>query len=88
MGFGWLVYAGSDLHNQSPAHSLESQLLNLLRLFLIGRAALVAENLFLRKQLALFQKHKVRPRNGLSGDATVDARRRAVPRLARSPGDR
>jgi putative transposase len=37
-------------------------LLNFLRLFLIGRAALVAENLFLRKQLALFQERKARPR--------------------------
>ena len=33
-----------------------------LRLLLIGRAALVAENLFLRKQLALFQERKARPR--------------------------
>jgi transposase InsO family protein len=37
-------------------------LLTLLRLLLIGRAALVAENLFLRKQLALFQERKARPR--------------------------
>jgi len=37
-------------------------LLALLRLLLIGRAALVAENLFLRKQLALFQERKARPR--------------------------
>lgn len=38
------------------------ELLTLLRLLLAGRAALVAENLFLRKQLALFQERKVRPR--------------------------
>jgi putative transposase len=38
-------------------------LLTLLQLLVIGRAALVAENLFLRKQLALFQERKVRPRN-------------------------
>jgi len=37
-------------------------LLTLLRLLLIGRAALVAENLFLRKQLALLQERKARPR--------------------------
>ncbi len=42
--------------------TIESRLLTLLRLFLIGRAALVAENLFLRKQLALFQEREVRPR--------------------------
>ena len=48
---------------RSPAPALESRLLNFLRLFLIGRAALMAENRFLRKQLALFQERKVRPRN-------------------------
>ena len=42
--------------------TVESQLLTLLRLFLLGRAALIAENLFLRKQLALFQERKARPR--------------------------
>jgi hypothetical protein len=38
-------------------------LVTLLQLFLIGRAARVAENLFVRKQLALFQEPKLRPRN-------------------------
>jgi transposase InsO family protein len=38
------------------------QLLTLLRLLLLGRAALIAENLVPRKQLALFQERKVRPR--------------------------
>jgi transposase InsO family protein len=37
-------------------------LLTILRLLLIGRAALIAENLFLRKQLALFQEREARPR--------------------------
>ena len=37
-------------------------MLNLLQLFAFGRVALVAENLFLRKQLALFQERIVRPR--------------------------
>jgi putative transposase len=37
-------------------------LLTFIRLFLISRVALIAENLFLRKQLALFQERKVRPR--------------------------
>jgi hypothetical protein len=32
------------------------------RLFLSSRAALIAENLFLRKQLALFQERLVKPR--------------------------
>lgn len=45
---------------RSPA--IELQLLTLLRLLLSGRAALVAENLFLRKQLVLFQERKFRPR--------------------------
>jgi hypothetical protein len=38
------------------------RLLAILRLLFIRRAALIAENLFLRKQLALFQERKARPR--------------------------
>jgi len=34
----------------------------LIRLFFTTRAALLAENLFLRRQLALFQERKIRPR--------------------------
>jgi putative transposase len=37
-------------------------LLTFIRLFFSSRAALVAENLFLRKQLALFQEHQAKPR--------------------------
>jgi hypothetical protein len=37
-------------------------LLTFIRLFLFDRVALVAENLFLRKQLASFQERKIRPR--------------------------
>lgn len=37
-------------------------MLELLSLFFSSRTALVAENLFLRKQLALFQERKARPR--------------------------
>ena len=37
-------------------------MLSLLRLLISPRAALIAENLFLRKQLALFRERKVRPR--------------------------
>jgi putative transposase len=37
-------------------------LLQLLRLFLISHAALIAENLFLRKQLAMFKEREQRPR--------------------------
>jgi hypothetical protein len=36
-------------------------LLILIRLLLLPRAALIAENLFLRKQLAFFKERKVRP---------------------------
>jgi hypothetical protein len=32
------------------------------------RAALIAENLFLRKQLAMFQERKARPRRAKSGE--------------------
>jgi len=37
-------------------------LLTFLRLFLTSRVALIAENLFLRKQLALFQEREAKPR--------------------------
>ena len=45
--------------------TLSSVAVDLIRLVALAarpRAALVAENLFLRKQLALFQERKVRPR--------------------------
>jgi len=46
------------------------------------RAALVAENLFLRKQLALFQERKVRPRRA---DAACGPQKfRSKPRRRRS----
>src|ERR1700675_2592115 len=38
------------------------ELLTFIRLFLTSRVALIAENLFLRKQLALFQERKAKPR--------------------------
>ena len=41
---------------------VECGLFPLIRLLLSSRATLIAENLFLRKQLALFQERKVRPR--------------------------
>lgn len=50
------------LAQREGASAIELPLLTLLRLLLAGRAALVAENLFLRKRLALFQERKVRPR--------------------------
>jgi putative transposase len=37
-------------------------LLTFIRLLITSRAALIAENLFLRKQLALFHERKVKPR--------------------------
>ncbi len=38
------------------------ELLTFIRLFLTSRVALIAENLFLRKQLAWFQEREVKPR--------------------------
>ena len=38
------------------------ELLTFIRLFLTSRVALIVENLFLRKQLALFQERKAKPR--------------------------
>ena len=43
-------------------HTIELWLLTVLRLLLQTRAALIAENLFLRKQLAMFQERNTRPR--------------------------
>ena len=37
-------------------------MLTFLRFLIFSRAALIAENLFLRKQLAFYQKRKVKPR--------------------------
>ena len=45
-----------------PAPSGTTSLIEILRLFFIARSALIVENLFLRKQLALFQERRVRPR--------------------------
>jgi putative transposase len=41
---------------------VECSLFQLIRLFLSSRAAIIAENLFLRKQLALFEERRVQPR--------------------------
>jgi putative transposase len=43
----------------------------LIRLLLSSRATLIAENLFLRKQLALFQERKVRPRRSTAATRTL-----------------
>src|ERR1039457_6623769 len=45
-----------------------SDLLSILKLSFRSRTALLAENLFLRKQLAFYEEHKIRPR--LLTDAT------------------
>ena len=56
--------AASDVTSTSkaPVHTIESRLLTALLLLLQTRAALIAENLFLRKQLAMFQERNARPR--------------------------
>ena len=43
----------------------------LIRLLLSSRATLIAENLFLRKQLALYQERKVRPRRSTAATRTL-----------------
>jgi putative transposase len=48
--------------NGREAHKFYTELLTFIRLFLSSRVALIAENLFLRRQLALFQERKVKPR--------------------------
>jgi hypothetical protein len=47
------------------------KLFALIRLFLSSHAAITAENLFLRKQLALFQERKVRPRRSTATTRAV-----------------
>ena len=50
---------------------VECGLFLLIRLFLSSRAALIAETLFLRKQLAVFQERKVRPRRSNAATRAV-----------------
>ena len=45
-----------------PIHHLLCDVVGLARLALTPRAQLAAENLFLRKQLALYQERRVKPR--------------------------
>ncbi|MCK7489312.1 MAG: hypothetical protein MZU79_02970 [Anaerotruncus sp.] len=55
--------AASDVTStrKAPVHTIESRLLTALLLLLQARAALFAENLFLRKQLASKYLDKLRP---------------------------
>ena len=63
-----LVLLTALRHCLRTAYSAFLDLGQLLLLTVRPRAALAAENLFLRKQLALFQERKVKPRR--AGDAT------------------
>src|SRR5918996_117757 len=49
-------------HAAATAHAVLADLVRLMGLCFRSRAALAAENLFLRKQLALYEERKVRPR--------------------------
>lgn len=62
--------AASDLTSTSkaPVHTIESRLLTALLLLLQTRAALIAGNLFLRKQLAVFPERNARPRRAKPGE--------------------
>ena len=55
-------YSLAFLHCCRTIHKVLVDLCRLVLLFARSRVALAAENLFLRKQLALFQERKVRPR--------------------------
>jgi putative transposase len=52
-------------HSLTTLSSVARDLMHLLVLTSRSRRALAAENLFLRKQLALFQERKVKPQNPL-----------------------
>jgi hypothetical protein len=62
-------------------------LLALIRLLLTPRAALIAENLFLRKQLSLF-KEQGETAFGVAWDSAADAYAWAVLRLAQRASHR
>ena len=55
------------VHCLRPLSLVAVDLIRLVALAARPRAALVAENLFLRKQLALFQERQVRPRRAEAG---------------------
>ena len=50
---------------------VECSLFILIRLFLSSRAAVIAENLFLRKQLTLFEERRVQPRRSTAATRAV-----------------
>jgi len=62
-------------------------LVRLVALAARPRTALVAENLFLRKQLALFQERKVRPRRADAATRWMLAALSQMVRLARRAGE-
>ena len=62
-------------------------LIRLVALAARPRAALVAENLFLRKQLAFFQERKVRPRRADAATRWMLAALSQMVRLARRAGE-
>ena len=52
----------TDLFNPAqPVAGLVSNLIPLLTVVFRSRTSLIAENLFLRKQLAFYQEHKLKP---------------------------
>jgi putative transposase len=59
-------------------------LVELLRLAAKCRSALVAENLFLRKQLAMFQERNARPHHAEDSTKMADGPLESTIRLARS----
>jgi hypothetical protein len=67
-------------HASLSLHRISLDFIRFLGSLLQPRSALAAENLFLRKQLALYQERQVRPRRAT--DAT-----RLVMVLARHPSD-
>src|SRR5665811_2445787 len=60
--FGMLRFRTSILTRLSTVSELFSDVLRLVNASVRSQGLLVAENLFLRKQLAFYQERKVRPR--------------------------
>ncbi len=58
-------------------------MLTLLRLLLFPRTSLIAENLFLRKQLALFKERKVKPEERIADELKLKLRIKISPRTVR-----
>jgi hypothetical protein len=81
-----LIWLEAFRHCERTAHRVLVDLVELLLLATTSRGALAAENLFLRKQLALFQERSVRPHQAEDSARWLMARKSAVRLAQRARG--